>query len=164
MRTAITLLLLSVITACRTSKPQTAEVRTEVQTHTRYIERLVTDTVLLSIPAQTASNITPTDSSWLETDYAASGAWVDTLGLLHHTLYNKTQQQPVVVQRPEVYADSVRLVYRYIRQRVEVNKPYPKIVKFALKAVPVLLSIILMLTAWIFRRPLIKLCGRILCR
>lgn len=168
MRTAtfllVILILMANLTACRTTKPQTAEQRTDVQIHTRYVERLVTDTVLLTIPAQTASNVTPTDSSWLETDFAASGAWVDTLGLLHHTLYNKTQQRPTPILHTEVYEDSVRLEYRCLRQRVEVAKPYPRNVVWAVQAFPWLLLTVTGLLAWIFRHPLAKIIRAVLCR
>lgn len=160
----IILLLLAHLTSCRTAKPQAPEVRTEVQVQTRYVERLVKDTVVLHVPAQSATNVTNADSSWLETDFAQSGAWIDTAGLLHHTLYNKAQQRPIEVQRKEVDAEHIKTEYKYIRERVEVAKPYPKKVTAIIQMFPWVLGLLLVCFCWIFRKPMINLIARIICR
>ena len=60
------------------------------------------DTIFVPIPAQSASSVGETDTnglpcSHLETDFAVSDAFVDSVGKLHHTLENKPQNLPAVV-------------------------------------------------------------------
>lgn len=102
MRTHISILALAVLlTSCRTIREPQVEYRTEVSYQTEYVERLVKDTVMVEIPAQTALVVTPADSSHLETDYAVSDAWTDSIGLLHHSLSNKAHERAVEIERPE---------------------------------------------------------------
>lgn len=62
----------------------------------------IIDTVYVPVPAQSASSVGETDtnglpSSHLETDFAVSDAFVDSTGKLHHSLENKPQNIPAVV-------------------------------------------------------------------
>ena len=62
----------------------------------------IIDTVFVQVPAQSASSVGETDtnglpSSHLETDFAVSDAFVDSVGKLHHSLENKPQTLPAAV-------------------------------------------------------------------
>ena len=68
----------------------------------------IIDTIYVPVPGQSASSVGETDtnglsSSHLETDFAVSDAFVDSTGKLHHTLENKPQNIPAVVDMT-VYA------------------------------------------------------------
>lgn len=56
-----------------------------------------TDTVFVEIPVEKIITVLPpSDTSHLETAVAASDSYIDSLGLLHHSLWNK----PVKLEKP----------------------------------------------------------------
>lgn len=75
----------------------------------RYKKIFVPDTVLVPIPAQSASVVTEDSTSHLETDYAVSDASIKD-GKLHHSLANKAQEKPVGIMKEIEQKDSA--VYR----------------------------------------------------
>lgn len=93
-RSAETLiLLLLMLGSCRTV-PEPAVPDVPVQIITVHDTTVIVrhDSITL-IPVEQSSAVLPSDSSHLETSLAVSDAWTDTLGLLHHTIRNKTGWQ-----------------------------------------------------------------------
>lgn len=98
------LLFSSVFTGCcpcrHITNTHTETISNDTTVKTREIH--IIDTVFVEVPAQSASSVGETDtnglpSSKLETDFAVSEAFVDSTGKLHHTLENKPQNIPAVV-------------------------------------------------------------------
>lgn len=107
------LLLPFVIILCSCRSIIRSDVSTDLSIDTtivRYVERIVKDTIEVQLPSEHISTIATTDTSVLHTTFAQSAAWIDTAGLLHHTLENLTNTLPVVIDKVEVVRDSI--VYR----------------------------------------------------
>ncbi len=62
---------------------------------------MVMDTVSIRLPEADMSYAGPDTASRLETELARSSAWIDSAGLLHHTLSHKRSEFPVKVPRKE---------------------------------------------------------------
>lgn len=77
-----------------------------------YRERiiLVPDTVIITIPAQTAERTTLDSISHLENDFAESDARINSDGSLFHSLNSKPQEMEVPTQKQIEQRDSI--VYR----------------------------------------------------
>lgn len=88
-----------------------------------YIERIVVDTVKVDVP-QESTYVVATDSSHLETSVAESDAYIDTLGLLHHSLTNKD----VKLEK--------EIIYKEKEVKVKEEVPYPVEVPVPEKYVP----------------------------
>lgn len=88
-------------------KTRTMYLPSETVIQTRYIEWIDTVTIEVPVPAQSASNVTTDSTSHLETDVAQSDAWLDSLGLLHHTLENKPVKLPAQVPVKNSERDSI---------------------------------------------------------
>lgn len=69
----------------------------------RYVDSLVVrdSLVLVAIPQEQSSDVrnsSPGDTSHLETSLAASDAWLDNSGRLHHVISNKSWEKlPVII-------------------------------------------------------------------
>lgn len=72
---------------------------------------MVMDTVYIRLPEADMSYAGPDTASRLETELARSSAWIDSAGLLHHTLSHKRSELPVKMPRKETVhtsrADSI---------------------------------------------------------
>lgn len=122
MKRLFLLLLCFVMISCGAGKNlpvSTVPIKDSARVEIRYNTIYVTDTVLVSVPSQEASNTTKESSSHLETEFAESDASVDSTGTLHHTLKNKKGKVPVPTKTPVHSKDSI--VYR----EKEVPVPYP---------------------------------------
>lgn len=62
---------------------------------------MVMDTVYIRLPEADMSYAGPDTASRLETELARSSAWIDSAGLLHHTLSHTRNEIPVTVARRE---------------------------------------------------------------
>ena len=89
----------------------------------KVVERI--DTVEVEVPGEKVY-VVAVDSSHLETAVATSDAKIDSTGMLHHSLKNKT----VNLKKEIVYKDKI------IEKRVEVEKEVPVEVKVPVKYVP----------------------------
>lgn len=89
----------------------------------KIVERI--DTVSIEIPGEKVYVIKQ-DSSHLETAVATSDAKIDSTGMLHHNLVNKS----VNLKKEIVYKDKI------IEKRVEVEKEVPVEVPVPVKYVP----------------------------
>ena len=90
-----------------------------------------TELVSVALPLESHTIVTPTKKSHLETSVAESDAEIDSMGMLHHTLFNKKDSLKSKIQYVDriVYRDSVEV--REVPVEVEVKVPYiPKFYKF----------------------------------
>ena len=136
-----------------TQTEQRDSVRVEVRKETKYIK----DTVILTVPAQSAENTTRDTSSHLETDYAESDARIAPDGTLHHTLRNKEQEKPVPVDVPVTQKDSIVYRDKFIYETVEVERDLTGWQKWQMRSFWILLSI---MTVYVLRKPLLALIRR----
>lgn len=82
------------------------------------VERIVVDTVKVDVP-QESTYVIATDSSHLETSVAESDAYIDTLGMLHHSLSNKD----VKLEKEIIYKEKEVTVKEEVPVPVEVPVP-----------------------------------------
>ncbi len=85
---------------CATVRPVPVETTTTIQTIVRDSVVIHRDTVTLEVPVESSSSF-QVQSSHLETTVALSDAYVDSTGLLSHTLVNK----PFKLEKEIVYLD-----------------------------------------------------------
>ena len=87
-----------------------------------------TELVSVAVPVESHNIITPLKKSHLETSVAESDAEIDSLGMLHHTLFNKKDSLKAKIQYVDriVYKDSIEIK----EVPVEVEKPVKYIPKF----------------------------------
>lgn len=108
MRPLKILLVAVVLAGCCVTKPKpgpdTISVRDSVVVHVKDSVNIVDcvvvrdSVVYVELPKEQSQNVLPKEmSSHLETSLAVSDAFVDTLGLLHHSLENKDESLPVHV-------------------------------------------------------------------
>lgn len=94
------MMLIYVAGGCRSHRNQSAE-KAEISRYYETVERVVMDTVYMRLPEADMRYAGPDTASRLETELARSSAWIDSAGLLHHTLSHKRSQLPVRVPRKE---------------------------------------------------------------
>ena len=168
------LIPLLALISCRTAKQTISTAPVILAEHDeKTVERDViteidTVTVLVEIPAQSASRETPDSTSHLETDYATSDAWVNPDGTLGHTLENKPQSKPVDVPVPKTTVNNNQTEAKVKEVPVPVPQPYP-VEKdlswwesFRMEAFWWLIGAIAALLAIIFRNPIISLIKKML--
>lgn len=109
--TAIAILMLG----CATIRPVPVQSTTNVQTVVRDSIVVHRDTVTLEVPVESTFAF-QVQSSHLETTVALSDAYVDSTGLLNHTLSNK----PFKAEKEIVYLDRKVVEYRDSIQVKEV--------------------------------------------
>lgn len=102
---------------------RTVYVEVPVKSDSVFIERLVRDTVTVTIPGDSIS-VVAVDSSHLENRYSMSDAVVDSTGRLHHSLVNKN----IKVEK--------EIVYKEIEKTVEKEVPVIKEVTKEVKVIP----------------------------
>lgn len=150
---------LGLMGSCRTKKTlENTDIRDSVRTE--YIERIVTDTVTVTVevPAESGERLTPDSTSYLETSFARSTAsltWRDGQPWLFHSLENMPQriEKPVEVRHKErtrtVYR--TRHVSRY--KYVEAAQPWWKqCLMYAGAVETLLLTVIVGILAYVGRR------------
>lgn len=102
------------------SHQQADSVRTEIRW--RYIH--IHDTVPFYIPVEKQTSVGE-DSSHLETDFATSDAFVDSLGKLHHSLENKPQKIDIPVEGTALVSDTNHYENHAKVDSIYVPQPYP---------------------------------------
>lgn len=120
-RLPLIILSLLLVCSCATQRKvvDTIPVKDSTNVEVRYkvIERI--DTVLITLPVQTAERTTADTTSTLETDYAKSTASILPNGQLYHNLETKPQPVPVPVKNKTEERDSVMI------REVEIPVPQP---------------------------------------
>lgn len=148
---AVSIIFALLFSGCTRTVYTPSETRTETQY--RYIERVDTVTVTVTVPRQSASQITADSTSHLETDLARSDAWLDTAGRLHHTLDNKPGGIPVQIPVKTIQRDSVTCKTRRVTYTIERNLTTgQKIMAFATGAATGITAAAVLMTIPIRRR------------
>ena len=103
------LLLCSILLSCKSQKNliHENEQKDSERVDVRYQTIIVTDTVFVEIPAQTAERTTADSTSHLENDYATSYARINPDGTLFHQLATKPQKKPVEIDKKIEQRDSI---------------------------------------------------------
>ena len=124
MKSMILFILLAVLaaaTACgptrRLATSLTDSVRVDVRERTEYIR----DTVWRDFPQIIEKVTVRLDSSHLENRYAASDARINPDGTLFHSLATRPQREPLPVDSPVRYRDSIVYKDRVAERIVEVE-------------------------------------------
>lgn len=146
--------------ACGTAKKVVQQETQNKSVETKYERIYIRDTVMLEIPHQISSVVTPDTTSTLENDFAISKASIDTLGRLHHLLETKQQEKPVPTDKEIIYRDSIVYVDKEVEVPVMVEKDLTAWQEFRLKWFNALVAVLLALLIWTFRTPLKNLIRR----
>ena len=94
------LLIIALFSSCSPKIIRETVTNTVVERHDSLIYK--DTTIFVPIPAESQSNVVlPKDTSKVETSFAESKAWIDTTGLLHHTIQNKRRDWGVQIKYPE---------------------------------------------------------------
>ena len=169
----ITLIALALV-SCKTQKPTSTLMPPVVinNTDTVIIESTIETTykpvdVSIELPEQSVYNVTPTDSSHVETDLAFSDAWFAD-GILHHLIKNKSGQlhgqvlTPSTIERKNTEATKVREIPVPQPYPVEVERELTLLEQIKLASFWYLVVAIILTIGYIFRRPLLKALRKIL--
>lgn len=124
--------------------------------------------VALDLPQQSETNVTPNDSSHVETDLAFSDAWIDDNGVLHHLIKNKPGQLKGTAFTPHTTEKSNKDAIK-IRE-VPVPEPYPVEVEreltlmeqIKLAAFWYLVGAVIVSIGFIFRKPFLTVLRKII--
>lgn len=123
--------------------------------------------VALDLPQQSETNVTPNDSSHVETDLAFSDAWFVN-GVLHHLIKNKPGQLKGTALTPhiteQINKDAIKI------REVPVPEPYPVEVEreltlmeqIKLTAFWYLVGAVIVSIGFIFRKPLLTALRKII--
>lgn len=146
-------LLAWLFSGCK-SKTRTLYLPGETVVETRYVERTDTFKVEIPVPAQSASNVTIDSASHLETDVAESDAWLDSLGRLHHDLWNKPVNLPAEVPVKHVRQDSIVYKDRPVPYPVEreLSRWEQMKLDYGGEAIVALVVVVIAAVAWLIRK------------
>lgn len=159
--------------SCKTTKqsvsiPEPVIIYNTDSVKTEYIETLRIDTVTVEVfvPIETAMQIVRDSTSFLETNFAMSWAWINIDGTLGHKLNNKEQKISTEAYIP--VTDTSSTSTKISIEEVPVPYPVKEYIErdftswenFRLKAFWYLLGISLALGIWSFRKPIINLISR----
>lgn len=93
-------------------------VRVEVRSRIEY----VMDTVIREIPVISEEIVTRDTVSHLENYYAESDARISSDGTLFHSLATKPQREPIPIDRPVHYQDSIVYRDKLVKEIVQVER------------------------------------------
>ena len=106
------------------------------------------DTLWVQLPEASAASIRPAcDSSHLEIDTAYSDAYVDSLGMLHHSITGIPKKLPLLVPVPEhiLTVDKARASSETLTITKYIEKPLTWWQTFWIRAGQVLLGLVVLL-------------------
>lgn len=175
---AVLVSMLFIVSGCCTQRRVVEQNTTVIQqkdssnTEVR-VEKVIeylTDTVYIKIPAQMAERTTQDSTSHLENDYATSDARINQDGTLYHDLKTKPQEIASEFQKPVERNDSIRTEYKtktkYITliDKKEVEKELTWWQHTCIKWFPWCLILLIIAIGYIFRKPILKIMKRLLCK
>lgn len=175
---AVLVSMLFIVSGCCTQRRVVEQNTTVIQqkdsanTEVR-VEKVIeylTDTIYIKIPAQMAERTTQDSTSHLENDYATSDARINQDGTLYHDLKTKPQEIASEFQKPVERNDSVRTEYKtkteYITliDKKEVEKELTWWQHTCIKWFPWCLILLIITIGYIFRKPILKITKRLLCK
>lgn len=118
------------------------------------------DTIYYSIPSQKAERTIKDSCSYLENDFASSLARINPDGTLFHNLTTKPQDKPIPTNTPIIYKDSIIYKSKAVKVPYPVERELTKWEKTCKDGFPIVLSLLFMSVAWIFRKPLLNFIRR----
>ena len=134
---------------CATIRPVPVQTTTQVQTVVKDSVVIHRDTVTFEVPVESSSSF-QVQSSHLETTVALSDAYVDSTGLLNHTLTNK----PFKIEKEIVYQDrkieTVRDSLVVTEKPIEVEVPVRYVPSFYKWCLAWSIVSLLLLTLWLY--------------
>lgn len=123
--------------------------------------------VTLDLPQQSETNVTPNDSSHVETDLAFSDAWIEN-GILHHLIKNKPGQlkgtafTPHTTEKNNKEAVKIREVPVPEPYPVEVERELTLMEQIKLAAFWYLVGAVIVSIGIIFRKPFLTVLRKII--
>lgn len=129
-----------------------------------YRERiiLVPDTVIVTIPAQTAERTTLDSISHLENDFAESDARINSDGSLFHSLNSKPQEMEVPTHKEVAQRDSIIYRDRWLQKTIKKTVTVEKELSWWQKTQIYGFWIVLLLVGVFHRKKIINLIRRLL--
>ena len=113
----------AIFSGCCPCRHLTTGVHDSIRIETLFRTERVADTVLVEVPVEVIRQTVCDTTSHLETSFAVSDARIFSDGSLFHSLENKIQKRPVLVEKEFVYRDSVVFLDRTVSQVVKVPLP-----------------------------------------
>lgn len=148
MRIAI-FFIASLACCCCPYRSMETSMRDSVRIETVVRTERIPDTVFVEVPAERERQTIRDSTSHLETSFAVSDARIDPDGALFHSLENKPQKRPVVVETKIVYRDRILYRDRTNTQTVEVERKLSWWQQAKIRGFWILLTILL----FIWKRP-----------
>lgn len=148
------LLMCAIFSSCSPKIIRETITDTVVERHDSLIYK--DTTIFVPLPPESQSNVVlPKDTSKVETSFAESLAWVDTTGLLHHTIKNKHRDWGVKIKYPErtIVSKATTTKHDSIIVEKKVEKELTWWQQFRLWAFP-LLAVLCVVAYW---KPLVRL-------
>lgn len=130
------------VMACRSVRQPATQTDNSTHIEVRSVVEVVHDTILYTPPTEHQMQTITRDTSKLSTDLATSWAYVDTLGALHHALFNNDRALPIPVTYNRVRVDSVKVQQRAKTIYVKVPTPLTQWQQTRLALFPYLLAIV----------------------
>ena len=156
MRTILFIIIAAAMSSCCTTRRLATSskdsVRVEIRTRTEYVH----DTIIREIPAISEAITTRDTASHLENFYAKSDARINPDGTLFHSLATKPQKEPIPIEKPIQYRDSIVYRDKVEKEIVEVERNLSWWEKTQMKGFWVLVIII----AFVYRRKIMSLIRR----
>ena len=144
--------------SCRCAKTCVVEVvRTDTIRETNTVIEYVPDTIYIEVPAEEKERTTKDSTSHLETSYAESNARINKDGTLYHDLSNKSGKRPVEVKTKVVTVTKTLAINNKKEKTITIEKKLSLWKKMAIKFFPWLLTTVVGLLGYTFRKPLLKL-------
>lgn len=135
---------------CKVPEEHTVHIRDSI-----YVEKVEyrDSTVYVPIPVEVHS-VVARDSSHLETSVAQSDAWIDTLGLLHHSLANKRDSlvAHIPMMTTTIYAQASTNSEKVVTQIKYIKKKQPWKNR--------IIAVFAILLIFAYRKPILKLIKR----
>lgn len=122
MKNILLIVILVAVSACCPYRHLTTSTKDSVRVEVRTRTEFVRDTVYRDIPALSEKVTTRDTTSHLENYYAESDACINTDGSLFHSLSTKQRREPIPIDRPVEYRDSIVYRDRAVDRIVQIEK------------------------------------------
>lgn len=150
------IILAAAMSSCCTSRHLATSskdsVRVEIRTRTEYIR----DTIIREIPSISEAVTTRDTASHLENYYAESDARINRDGTLFHSLATKPQKEPIPIDKPIQYRDSIVYRDKVVKDVIQVERELSWWQKTQMKGFWLLVVVI----AFIYRKKILSMIRR----
>lgn len=158
MKNIILIIILVAVSACSPCRHLTTSTKDSVRVEVRTRTEFVMDTVYRDIPAQSEKVTTRDTMSHLENSYSESDARINTDGSLFHSLSTKPRREPIPIDRPVEYRDSIVYRDKAVDRIVQVERELSWWQKTQIRGFWALLIIV----AFVFRKNIVSLARRLI--